>query len=120
MWLVGLFVAVIRLANKQLLIQTDKPLEYVVFSCSFQPLNAQLYSSGCSFSLFCCLIRNLIICILQQILLGQTITENEATVIFTTLGGTEKYISVGKTERRRALGRSRHVLEDVGRINLRT
>jgi hypothetical protein len=38
---------------------------------------------------------------------------------FTTLGETEKYISVGKTEGRKALGRSRHVLEDVGRVNLR-
>jgi hypothetical protein len=41
-------------------------------------------------------------------------------MIFTTLGGTEKHISVGKTEGRRELGRSRHVLQDVGHINLRT
>jgi hypothetical protein len=46
--------------------------------------------------------------------------EDEAGMIFTTHGGTEKYISIGKSEGRKALGRSRHVLEDVGRINLRT
>jgi hypothetical protein len=46
--------------------------------------------------------------------------EDESNRTFRTLGGAEKYILVSKSEGRRALGRSRHILEDLGRIDLRT
>jgi hypothetical protein len=53
-------------------------------------------------------------------LLREIVMEDEASRIFTALGGAQKYILVRKTEGRRTLSRSRHLLGNVERTLLKT